>query len=79
MCDVNGGIILAANLYEAMFLVVRNKAKADHAKVLEEITEEGFSRESYDYYDYQIRANRLGEYTKLWIFAAGRWVMSKRT
>jgi dihydroorotate dehydrogenase (fumarate) len=34
-------------------------------RVLEEITEEGFSRESYDYYDYEIRANRLGEYTKL--------------
>jgi dihydroorotate dehydrogenase (fumarate) len=37
----------------------------EYDKVLEEITEEGFSRESYDYYDYEIRANRLGEYTKL--------------
>jgi dihydroorotate dehydrogenase (fumarate) len=37
----------------------------EYGQVLKEIEEEGFSRGNYDYYDYEIRANRLGEYTSL--------------
>jgi len=37
----------------------------EYDQVLKEIEEEGFSRGNYDYYDYEIRANRLGEYTAL--------------
>ena len=37
----------------------------EYGQVLKEIEEEGFSRGNYDYYDYEIRANRLGELTAL--------------
>ncbi len=45
--------------------IFEEEIAAEYAEVLAQAKARGMSLESYDYYDYEIRGNRIGEYTDL--------------